>query len=143
MSERITATLAPRTWGVGEPWVEIEVEVKYVKRTDGIHGYTVVRADTGHKLGQVTYHKGEGWSSMSSNDAYYPADADILERLDKHPSFRGDSAFQFMTITTGNRSRALAAGDIIWKLLDTRAEAVEDLVAAARAPFLATLEAAR
>ena len=130
------ATLAPRTWGAGEPWVEIDVPIRFTKRENQL-GWYVSRADNGHKLGMISKKRSSGeWIGYVLNEAYFPVDTDLLGRLNSHPLHRA-SSFEGETVSITD-TRSEAANAILWTLVDRHADSVEDLVQEARAPFLAT-----
>lgn len=131
-----TAYLHPRTWGIGETLTEIQVPIRYRKRDHGL-GYYVVRADTGQDLGMVSKAL-DGWRVYALNGAYYTAEQarDIVVSTTRHAEHR-ESPFKGELITV-TRSRGEAADELVNALMNRRAESLEDLVATARAPFLAT-----
>lgn len=125
-----------RTWGIGEQSVEVPVPIRFEKEYTG--RYNVVRSDTGQILGWV-YKKDGIWEGCITNSAYYPAAADVMIRTDKHPSHRGEW-FQGEYVGIHGR-REDAAREILYRLLDRRADSLEDLVTIARAPFEASRKA--
>ena len=130
-----SASVAPRTWGVGEPWTEIEVPIRFRKRESGL-GWYVERADTGHKIGMVSKLSSDrDWIAYTVLSAYYPADADILTATSSHPSFRAEWYEGYEVARSRTRREAVDA--IVGELVTSRAEAVEDLVEAAREPWRA------
>jgi hypothetical protein len=138
----VTATLefatAPRTWGTKEPWHDIVVPIRYRKRSTG--GYYVHRADNDHSLGWVFKNRDGTWTGYVANTAFHPAGADIMVTSKKHPSFPGEDWFKGYEVGTRSESRADAALNIVWALDRHRAEAIEDLIEAARAAWLAEKE---
>jgi hypothetical protein len=132
-----TARLHPRTWGVNEPTVDIEVPIVLPAREHKM-GYYVRRADTGQDLGMVS-RASDGWNAYLLNGAYYPPTeaADIMVRSTHHRSHRaGTWASGELVEVCDTRSDAVDC--IVTRLVERRAEGLEDLAAAARAPFLAT-----
>lgn len=131
----VIVQLAPRTWGAGEPWVDLHVPVTLPARDHKL-GYYVRRADTGQDLGMVS-KTSEGWRAYVLNSAYYPADADIMVRTTHHRDHRGETWASGELVET-SATREDAVHRIVSVLVERRAVSVEDLVDKARAPFLAT-----
>lgn len=132
-----TARLYPRTWGIDEPTLDIEVPVVLPAREHKL-GYYVRRADTGQDLGMVSKTTG-GWRAYLLNGAYYPAAeaADILVRSTHHQSHAAETWAHGELVDVCD-TRAEAVDCILGYLVQRRAAGLEDLVETARAPFLAT-----
>jgi hypothetical protein len=135
--------LAPRTWGADEPYLHIPVDIKLVK--DDIGRYQVTLRSTSQTLGYVWQHEvynertgkyvGKGdWKAAISNDAYYPAGADIMVSLQVHELHRKDgNELEIVDLTSDRRSAVEA---ILYELADRRADSVEPLIEKARRPFI-------
>src|SRR5688572_24776215 len=130
-----TASVHPRTWGAGETSIEVEVPITFPVRDHGL-GYYVRRADTGQDLGLISKTR-EGWKAYLLNGAHYTAEdaADLLVRCTQHPNHRAENwaAGQLVEISP---TRQAAADAIVTAAAAAWAMSIEDLVDAARAPFL-------
>jgi hypothetical protein len=134
----LSVSVAPRTWGISEPWVDIDVPVTYRQRDHGL-GWYVTRTDTGQSLGMLSKASDGGWIAYLLNAAYYsPVEAtDIMVTSTQHHSHNAETWASGERITTG-ATRDEAAREIVGELVSRWAASLEDLVATARAPFLAT-----
>ena len=129
--------LAPRTWGAGEGYLDIPVDIKLVK--DDIDRYAVTLRFSGQVVGYVwKSHSGRDalggfWKAGISNAAYYPADADILTTCTAHTSHHGDwHELELRSVS----SRYDGVQEILFQLGHRAAASIEPLVEKARRPFI-------
>ncbi len=112
MTNTATATLHPRTWGTDETTIDVQVPVTYRKREHGM-GYYITRTDTGENLG-MTRKGTEGWK-------VWLVGFGVVGEMVGLADTRGEGA-----------------DFLVSEMVERRDERLEDLVAAARAPFLAS-----
>jgi hypothetical protein len=128
--------LAPRTWGAGEKYLDIPVDIKLKK--DDLGRYQVILKATGQTIGfvwrsQKSDSQGAYWKAGITNTAYYPADADISTTIKVHESHRKDwHELEVRPVS----SRYDGVQEILYQLAQRCAASVEPLVEKARRPFI-------
>jgi hypothetical protein len=128
--------LAPRTWGAGEGYLDIPVDIKLEK--DDIERYKVILRDSGLVIGYVwrsfrSDSHGAYWKAGICNAAYYPAGADILTIARRHESHRRDW-HELEVWAVSSRREGVQA--ILYELGCRGAASIEPLVEKARRPFI-------
>ena len=129
--------LSPRTWGAGEKYLEIPVDIKLGAK-DEVDRYPVFLRSTGQQLGYVWQahtpdSHGAYWKAGITNSAYYPADADVMTSTRRHDSHHGDwHELEIHPVS----SRYDAVQEILYTLAQRAAASVEPLVEKARRPFI-------
>jgi hypothetical protein len=133
---RYAIHLAPRTWGAGEGYLDIPVDIRLVK--DDIDRYAVTLRFSGQVVGYVwrshtSDSRGAYWKAGISNSAYYPADADVMTALKVHDSHPKDwHELEVHPVS----SRYDGVQEILFTLGHRAAASVESLVEKARRPFI-------
>jgi hypothetical protein len=137
VSTEYSIHLAPRTWGAGEGYLDIPVDIKLKK--DDLDRYQVILKSTGQEIGYVWRSQsgrdsvGGFWKAGISNGAYYPADADISTTIKVHESHRKDwHELEVRSVS----SRYDGVQEILFQLGHRAAASVEPLVEQARRPFI-------
>ena len=128
--------LAPRTWGAGEGYLDIPVDIKLAKAE--LDRYKVILRDSGLVIGYAwrSYSSdshGSYWKAGISNAAYYPAGSDIQTTAKRHESHRGDWFELEIHLVSSRRD---AVQEILFTLGQRGAASIEPLVEKARRPFI-------